>query len=1031
MTFNRYIGEKYTNSRRPRMSLKLLASAIISSLPLSYAFAATFYPTESNSAYFNQNAQLGANVSSDEYHLRDDNVKTFIYGSSAYSSDRTFDITLNPENGSDSILVSGFDMGVYFDSRAVTLHVNSALTIDFSDSQQAVSGIMAWTPSTSIEVDSKLEIVNAKFTTAASNEAGGTRLDNTAITLKNASTLIAKEIGIKNIQYLASGCGEDSISYVQGVVNLEMGGLASNQVQIQSINNTGTGTGATGFNALLGSELYVDSISIKDIAGDGDVYGMVSSAKWDGNTEDSVRSISIQNIATHGVANVGTGLELFSSKYSYGYTDASSISINGVTAEQSYRNSSGIVMRSDAELHAEVICIENIRNNGLDDDTGLTLDKRIGNTNSAKMIFSQSAVGLAANSISDQSIIKNLEIQNIQSTKGIAVGVLADNLSISNLVVSNINGGKLDYAIVADAMSSNKVGIDFGSASSPSIVEGDMYTLDGGELTSGHITGRFLNEASYFSGHTLAENQRGTVDLTFENGGSWYVPSDNEQIGTLNLLENGHVRLGYEKSAFEVASERTGFTRLTSSALNAGGGTMHFYMDIGKETNPELSDEIHTDQFSFGTLEDGEVLNAQLVLDGSDTNQQNHTNHWFMQQTGQGRLTVQGSFGPGQSYVSSNGSLDVWKIAFVKDSTEIDSITVEEASNTSDGAGYWYLVRPETGEEAPETPEVEQAYDLGTTVAQAIGWLAEKNDLRRRLGEVRYGAQTGAWAKAFARQDRASGFRGHGFKQEARGVHIGYDTFAHRDENSAWLVGATLRYARADQKGISLSGGGSGTLDSYSIKGYATWMHDSGAYADILAQVGYYDQEVRGVANDGVSLYEGQYASPGYGTSIELGRMFTLWNGTDDRRWHNHVFFEPQVELSYFYIEGQKFRFSTGLEVAQDNADFLTGRLGFVLGKKWSYAGTDDLDRRYFQLGLIAGVTKEFMGDQAVVFTDVDGKKYRVEGKGLGGHSYYYGITADWQVSNKLRFYGELDFEEGESYKKDYGINVGFKYSFD
>ena len=114
----------------------------------------------------------------------------------------------------------------------------------------------------------------------------------------------------------------------------------------------------------------------------------------------------------------------------------------------------------------------------------------------------------------------------------------------------------------------------------------------------------------------------------------------------------------------------------------------------------------------------------------------------------------------------------------------------------------------------------------------------------------------------------------------------------------------------------------------------------------------------------------------------------------------------------------------------QGDADFLTGRAGFVLGKKVNCGTPDDLDKRWYQVGLIAGVTHEFLGDQKITFTGTEGKSAEVKGHGLGGTSFYYGVTADWQVTNNVRIYGELDREEGSHYTKDFGFNIGFKYSF-
>ena len=394
----------------------------------------------------------------------------------------------------------------------------------------------------------------------------------------------------------------------------------------------------------------------------------------------------------------------------------------------------------------------------------------------------------------------------------------------------------------------------------------------------------------------------------------------------------------------------------------------------------------------------------------------------------------------GGNQYAPNGGISWWALKFVPESQNAGDLTSDEwnaLNNKGDGAGKWYLVQTDepsqggnTGH-APLPPEAEQIQNLGSSVAQAVGWLSEKNDLRRRLGEVRYGSQAGAWAKAFTRQDRAEGFRYNGFKQESTGIHIGYDTFASQNEHTAWLVGATFRYAHSKQEGIETAYGGDGKLNEYSGKVYATWMHESGSYMDILAQIGYYDQEINGLNNVGNGSFDADYHNWGYGASVEVGHMFTVSNGSDDRLWYNHWFIEPQLELSYLYVKGEDFKTSTGLKVKQGDADFLTGRAGLVVGKKVNYGTLNDLDKRWYQIGVIGGVTHEFLGDQTITFTGTEGKSAEVKGHGLGGGtSFYYGVTADWQVSDSVRLYGEVSREEGEHYTKDYGVNVGFKYSF-
>lgn len=60
---------------------------------------------------------------------------------------------------------------------------------------------------------------------------------------------------------------------------------------------------------------------------------------------------------------------------------------------------------------------------------------------------------------------------------------------------------------------------------------------------------------------------------------------------------------------------------------------------------------------------------------------------------------------------------------------------------------YWLRIYHLTTWAICVPPEVAQVLSLGTSAAQAVSWLAEKEDLRHRLGEIRYGAIDGAWVK--------------------------------------------------------------------------------------------------------------------------------------------------------------------------------------------------------------------------------------------------------------------------------------------
>lgn len=608
-----------------------------------------------------------------------------------------------------------------------------------------------------------------------------------------------------------------------------------------------------------------------------------------------------------------------------------------------------------------------------------------------------------------------LDIDTSDSDEGNVLYANAGDITLNakQMWLAN-NRGNNKYRIQAFNGSSIKVNSD---------EEGAIFLTGGVYAASGSSIELNFSKNSQWDGYAREGSNPGNINLSFKDQAKWSMAYDSN-VSSLDFNDGGYVDLfGNKGAAYHLLSTKT---------LSGKNGTLGFRIDLANDSTTLSNDQLEVTEKASGN----HYATITFIGDSIPVDKL-YSENWLVSQADSDTNGVTFKNHDGTNKFTGNGMITTWSLLFTQDE-DVDENT--QWSETGNGKGYWHLVQTDaiadnpgvddddSGKDTP--PEAQQIQNLGSSVAQAVGWLSEKNDLRRRLGEVRYGSQAGAWAKVFTRQDRAEGFRYNGFKQESTGVHVGYDTFATQNEHSAWLVGATLRYAHSTQEGLETAYGGDGKLKEYSGKIYATWMHESGSYMDILAQIGYYDQEINGVNNVGDGSFDANYHNWGYGTSIEVGHMFTLSNGADDRPWYNHWFLEPQLELSYFYVKGEEFKTSTGLHVDQGDADFLTGRAGFVLGKKVNCGTPDDLDKRWYQVGLIAGVTHEFLGDQKITFTGTEGKSAEVKGHGLGGTSFYYGVTADWQVTNNVRIYGELDREEGAHYTKDFGFNIGFKYSF-
>lgn len=517
-----------------------------------------------------------------------------------------------------------------------------------------------------------------------------------------------------------------------------------------------------------------------------------------------------------------------------------------------------------------------------------------------------------------------------------------------------------------------------------------------------------------------ATDKKGAIHVSLNDGGVWKLAGDSELT---SLKGNGGLVDFYTLS--ENARATIPVYHNMKTGTLSGQNSLKMQIDLANEAK----DKVLTNQFDITGKAEGSHI-VDIKIDGRDLVPEKwHSENWLVSQGAGSNMTITNKDGT-NSY-AGNGMVTTWSLGFVGTGEEskldsTDGLTEIAGTTTGVGEGNWYLVRSD--KEAAS--EVQQIANLGISASQAMSFASELDDLRSRLGEVRYGAQDGLWVRAGHMKQTADGYNGRGFEQKTEDLHLGLDRLVATDENGSWLVGGALRYAKSDQEGFAAARGGDGELKQYSAKLYATYMHTGGSYADFVLQAGRYDQDIKGLANDKESAYSADYKTWGYGASIEAGHMFSFLEGADDRQWYNHAFIEPQLQLSYFRAHGKDFRTSTGLAVSQDDADFLTGRAGVVIGKKFNFATVDDLDKRYFQIGLTGGVKYEFLGDQDIRFTGVEGVTKVRKADDVDGARYYYGVTADWQFSDDFRAYAQIEREEGDHYTKDYDISVGLKYAF-
>lgn len=318
------------------------------------------------------------------------------------------------------------------------------------------------------------------------------------------------------------------------------------------------------------------------------------------------------------------------------------------------------------------------------------------------------------------------------------------------------------------------------------------------------------------------------------------------------------------------------------------------------------------------------------------------------------------------------------------------------------GDVIWFLSRTPTA--SPTANDVVSASGFGPQIAAYLGHLST---LRDRMGEVRWKGENGLWARATAMKNRLTGIGGTSHEDKIRAGYFGYDRTI-----GSWTVGADVRFATSDVDSHGLT---NLTSDGDAVGGalYATWHGEAGSYVDVVLSADRYSEELSGIMTDRVTRYEGDYDAFGWGASIEVGHRFDFGAA---RSWY----LEPSAQLSYYRVEGERFKLTNGMTVDQGDATSITGRLGFAAGYAWRDADMLPIGTVFVE----AGVNHEFDAEQRIAANDL---VYKGD---LLGTRVYYALGATKRLGENVLFWAKLGREEGSDYTQEYDTNIGIRWAF-
>ncbi|WP_228393762.1 autotransporter outer membrane beta-barrel domain-containing protein [Pseudomonas helleri] len=311
----------------------------------------------------------------------------------------------------------------------------------------------------------------------------------------------------------------------------------------------------------------------------------------------------------------------------------------------------------------------------------------------------------------------------------------------------------------------------------------------------------------------------------------------------------------------------------------------------------------------------------------------------------------------------------------------------------------WYL--GSTGTISPGTRSVLALFNTAPTV-----WYGELTSLRSRMGEIRLDqGSSGLWMRAYGNKFDVSESSGLAYTQNQQGISFGADAPL-PVADGRWLAGVMGGYSKSD---LDLAQGASGTVNSYYVGAYTTWIDESGFYFDGVLKFNRFKNKSSVSLSDGERT-KGTYDNSGVGASLEFGRHIKLGND---------YFVEPYTQLSGVIIQGKSYDLDNGLSVEGDRTRSLLGKLGATAGRDFNL-GDGKVIQPYVRVAYVHEFAKS---NEVIVNNDVFNND-------LSGSRGELGAGIAMSVSDRLSLHADFDYSNGDKIEQPWGANVGLRYSW-
>lgn len=390
----------------------------------------------------------------------------------------------------------------------------------------------------------------------------------------------------------------------------------------------------------------------------------------------------------------------------------------------------------------------------------------------------------------------------------------------------------------------------------------------------------------------------------------------------------------------------------------------------------------------------GEATARVSKLDGSldvKIDQSSENKVVISEKTGNSTVSTTGSASYNDQHASAEESLTQLVDSVSVSGGYVDNLYVEEAdvngSATATVGGDGTLTNVRVKE------NTKLASFRGLNATALVAWRDEVAYTNQRMEFLRDNSHAyGAWAQVYGGESK--------YEDKAEltttTVQVGADMTI-----GDWVAGAAFSYMTGEADLLR----GDADTDAYTLSLYAERNFDSGLFVNGLARYGRLSTDAT------AGNMDASYDNNAFSLGGNVGYRFTF---------AEQAFVEPNFGLQYAYVMGDDYKASNGVKVEQDDFDALIASLGARIGFNFpNNAG---------KLFARASVNHDFLGE--IDGTAGNGKAVQDMYVDLGGTWVTYGVGTQFNITDNLSVWGNVDRTTGGEVSTNYMMNAGLRYVF-